>query len=132
MEFEKPGSIIVMLCRLSYFCRLLMTLPVTVKLSEKDKVIDSPSFALNALLNCVAEQSIVEGNLEKARCFGVCEKLAAVVRQSRSTVKVLSDFMVLVLSEIVGYSCIKRNMKSLSIFRSLFFLNINISNTVRC
>ena len=92
-----------------------------VKLFEKDKVTVSPSFALNALLNCIDEHSIIAGNLEKAFCFGLCEKLAAVVRQSRSTSKVLSDFMALVLSEIVGYSCIKRNMKSLSIFLRVFF-----------
>jgi hypothetical protein len=90
-----------MLCRFQYFCTLLITLPVIVKLSEKDKVTVSPSAAVKALLNCEAAHFITSGNLENTRDLGDCAKLAAEVRQSNKASKDLSDFMALVLSEIL-------------------------------
>ena len=73
-----------MLCRLSYFWTLLNTIPVIMKLFEKDKVMVSPSFAENALLNCISDAAMALGNFEKILCFFSWEKLSVAIRQSSS------------------------------------------------
>ena len=55
-------------CRLLYLTRLLVTLPLKIKLSENERLIVCPGAALNILLNSDSEQLMVAG--KALNCLG--------------------------------------------------------------
>jgi hypothetical protein len=98
MASPKAGDFITAVCRLVYFTTLLVTLPLKIKLSEKERLISWFVADAKTLFNSCSEQMILPGKLLNNEGFaadGACALTTVVIiKQSNNNELRLGYFIV--------------------------------------